>query len=114
MVNELPGEDLAYTQTQIVVWLGCRYFRRLQRRYTPLRPGSAGTHPAKSAAEADESAWASDSASEDGSAAPSQPDASLLTPVTCINLLRCSMQRKVSLRSLWESASCKEAFMYMS
>ncbi|KAK9864967.1 hypothetical protein WJX84_007279 [Apatococcus fuscideae] len=89
------GEATISVSSRHPFWGTRRYFRRLQRRYTPLHPGSDGAHPSRSAAKAAESAWASDSDSEDGSsAAPPQPDASLLTPVTCINLLRCSMQRK--------------------
>lgn len=57
----------------------CRYFRRLQKRYTP--------NPIIKAA-LSEGADQPDQASRDGSS----QDPSLQLPITCINLLRCSMQ----------------------
>eukprot|EP00891_Asterochloris_glomerata_P005930 jgi/Astpho2/5930/Aster-02418 len=68
-----------------------RYFRRLQKRYTPdpeleaaLR--AAGTHS--------QPQGSSEDGSDDEGADGVVGDPSTRTPVNCINLLRCSMQRQ--------------------
>ena len=63
----------------------CRYFRRLQKRYTPNPTVKAALAEVNGQAQAEHEMQDSDSPS------PST-DASLQLPVTCINLLRCSMQ----------------------
>ena len=63
----------------------CRYFRRLQKRYAPNPTVKAALAEVNGQAQAEHEMQDSDSPS------PST-DASLQLPVTCINLLRCSMQ----------------------
>ncbi len=80
----------------------CRYFRRLQKRYTPdpeleaaLR--AAGTHS--------QPQGSSEDGSDDEGADGVVGDPSTRTSVNCINLLRCSMQ--VTLTWVWTtSARC--------
>lgn len=82
-----------------------RYFRRLQRRYTPStqaqgqeqRPEPAERVEASSSKEEQNGAACSESAE--------QP-ASLKTPVTCINLLRCNMQVSTLCTGLPSSDLC--------
>ena len=66
-----------------------RYFRRLQKRYTP--------DPDIKAALKDSQRDAGKDADSDTDS--SKQDPSLQLPITCINLLRCSMQVNVSLES---------------
>lgn len=64
-----------------------RYFRRLQKRYTP-------DPVVKAALEQTREQSAEQHEQQNGDSLPESSDASLQLPVTCINLLRCNMQRQ--------------------
>ncbi len=69
--------------------MGCRYFRRLQRRYFPS--GKAQEQKLESTEHLEASSSKEEQNGTIPEDSPEQP-ASLNTPVTCINLLRCNMQ----------------------
>ena len=65
-----------------VHWYCCRYFRRLQRRYAANEGGAAAAQTPEDHA----------AATEDEHKGSDRQAAALDVPITCINLLRCSMQ----------------------
>ncbi|KAK9818315.1 hypothetical protein WJX72_010447 [[Myrmecia] bisecta] len=69
-----------------------RYFRRLQRRYVPNPDVQASIRSVEGRRSS--SGGASSSGGESDGEAAADVDRSLRVPVTCINLLRCNMQRK--------------------
>ena len=71
--------------------MGYRYFRRLQRRYTPSGVAQ-GQEQRPEPTELLEASSSKEEQNGSASADPSDQPASLQTPVTCINLLRCNMQ----------------------
>ena len=93
--------------------MGYRYFRRLQRRYSP----SGEAQGQEQRPESTERLEASSSKEEQNGKVPadaSKQPASLQTPVTCINLLRCNMQ-VVSWLQTWRwtgFASARRAFWW--
>lgn len=80
------------------VFLACRYYRRLQKRYhndlglSPSRDEANGDSTARSSPKADQPESEDEKEGEE--------DATIRVPVYCINLLRCNMQVQIILREV--------------
>ena len=95
MINAMTGNRQALQAHQVDEQgqpVNGRYFRRLQKRYTPDAAVASVLGDAAGAAASNSSRDVDGAAEVAGEAAPG--DASLRVPVACINLLRCNMQAR--------------------